>query len=361
MSALYMLPLLVGLSMPANAQDVIRVSGLSPEAAARLPDQYIIQPGDTLWDISSKFLGNSDNWPSLWSVNEQITNPHWIYPGNRIVFVAGTEIEPPGYSLAPGEPYVHEGYVTPTVYFEEGVMECGPDARFNEPLRSTQYRAPALLEDGRELDKLGSVYKARLASASQGERDLLYLELDDPGYAECGDIVSLVRRERRRVRHPEGGSRYGGLYRVLGEARILHLQDDIATAVVRRSYFEIMRGDEVAVRIPTTVELEVEPPHGSLEGVIVARLGEDENNLASQGEVVFLDRGRADGVRVGNAFYVLERRDAFIDLKKDDPRLPASVIARIVVVRVDENTSTGVVVQAAQAISTGSHVTQRLE
>ena len=89
MSVLFLLPLLVGLSQPAHAQDTIRFTGLSPEAVSQLPDQYLIQPGDTLWDISSKFLGNSENWPRLWSINEQITNPHWIYPGNRIVFEIG--------------------------------------------------------------------------------------------------------------------------------------------------------------------------------------------------------------------------------------------------------------------------------
>jgi len=360
-SVLFLLPLLVGLSQPAHAQDTIRFTGLSPEAVSQLPDQYLIQPGDTLWDISSKFLGNSENWPRLWSINEQITNPHWIYPGNRIVFVAGTEIEPPGYSLESGEPYVHEGFVTPTVYFEEGVMECGPDLRFTDHLDTAQYRAPAVLEDSRKIDLLGTVYKARRAALAQGEHDIVYLRLDDPGYAECGDVVSILHRELRRVRHPEGGARYGSMYRVSGEARILFIQDNVATAVLRRSYSEVIRGDLVTVRVPINVELEVDRPHGSLEGVIVARMNENEANLGSQGEVVFLDRGRADGVRVGNSFYVIERKDEYVDRDKEDPDLPPSVIARVVVVRVDENTSTGVIVQAARAVESGQHVTQRLE
>jgi len=356
-----MLSLLAGLTHQAQAQDVLRLTGLSPEQSASLPDQYIIQPGDTLWDISSKFFGNPDNWPRLWSINEQITNPHWIYPGNIIAFVPGTDIDPPDMSLQPGEISLHEGYSTPTVYFEEGDVECGPDLRFTEPLASAKYRAPGLMEDSREADILGKVYKARSAALAQGEHDLIYLQLDDASYSDCGDVVSIMHRKQRRVKHPNGRARYGAIYEVVGEARIIHIQDDIATAVLRRSYAEVVRGDYVAVRQPIDVELEVDEPHGSIEGTIVGRLHELETYTASTSEVVFLDRGRADGVRVGDSFFAIERRDQYIDRKKDDPKLPPSVVARIVVVRVDENSSTGVVVQASRTIETGLTITQTVE
>ncbi len=361
MTSLLMLSLLAGLSHQAQAQDVLRITGLSPEASANLPDQYIIQPGDTLWDISRKFFGKPDNWPSLWSINEQITNPHWIYPGNVIAFVPGTDLDPPDMSLQPGDISIYEGYVTPTVQFEEGEVECGPDLRFTEHLGSALYTAPGILEDSREADILGTVYKAQSAALAQGEHNIIYLELDDPSYADCGDVVSILHRKARKVKHPEGRARYGALYEVVGEARILYIQDDIATAVVRRSFAEIVRGDQVSVRVPVHMELEVSEPHGSLEGVIVARLHKLETDTASTHEVVFLDRGRADGVRVGDSFYVVQRRDEYLDRKKDDPRLPPSVTARVVIVRVDENTSTGVVVQAQRTIDVGQQVLQNLE
>src|SRR5512136_1301773 len=45
---------------------------------------YTIKKGDTLWDISAKFLKDPFLWPKLWQRNPYITNPHWIYPGNPI-------------------------------------------------------------------------------------------------------------------------------------------------------------------------------------------------------------------------------------------------------------------------------------
>ena len=45
---------------------------------------YTIKKGDTLWDLSQRFSDSPWQWPDLWKENEQIANPHWIYPGNRI-------------------------------------------------------------------------------------------------------------------------------------------------------------------------------------------------------------------------------------------------------------------------------------
>ena len=138
-----MMSLLVGMAPQALPQDFVRLGAEALQGAQDPPDIYVIQRGDTLWDISNKFLGNPHHWPRLWSINEQITNPHWIYPGNKIVFHPGTEIDPPGLSLEPGESYVHEGYITPSVFFEEGVLECGPDVRFTNEIAAATYRAPA--------------------------------------------------------------------------------------------------------------------------------------------------------------------------------------------------------------------------
>lgn len=352
-------------SADAQAQDIITLTGngvqTTPGSPAQPPDVYTVQVGDTLWDISSKFLGNPYYWPRLWSINDYITNPHWIYPGNRIIFIPGTEIEPPSMALEGEDGYVREGYSTPSVAFEEGDFQCGPDIHFNTTTARRRLRAAAYLEDRDKLETLGTLEKARTGHHFLGKWHLVYLKMDDSDSIDCGDVFSIYRKVVKKVRHPEARIRYGSLYWVIAEARVLHVQDDVAMAVIRDSYYEAQRGDIVGPRIPINVELEFQVPKGSLEGVVVARAKMEENMLAASEEVVFLDRGRSDGVRVGNSFYVVERRDEYLEADKDDAELPPSVIGRIVVVRVDESSSTGVIVDAARQIDIGARVTMLVE
>ena len=65
------------------------------------PDTYTIRPGDTLWDLSGRFLNNPWYWPKVWSFNPEITNPHWIEPGNVLKFYPSAEEAPARVEPAP--------------------------------------------------------------------------------------------------------------------------------------------------------------------------------------------------------------------------------------------------------------------
>jgi hypothetical protein len=76
---IFLLILVTMLAGAAMAQDV--------SVRSDHPDEYVVVKGDTLWDISGKFLEQPWQWPAIWHANPQIANPHLIYPGDRISLV----------------------------------------------------------------------------------------------------------------------------------------------------------------------------------------------------------------------------------------------------------------------------------
>ncbi len=70
------------------------------EWAEQHPDRYIVRKGDTLWDISARFLKKPWLWPEIWQDNPQVRNPHLIYPGDELVLSNGHVMPRPGLDRA---------------------------------------------------------------------------------------------------------------------------------------------------------------------------------------------------------------------------------------------------------------------
>ncbi len=65
------------------------------------PSTYVVQKGDTLWDISARFLTKPWLWPEIWQANPQVVNPHLIYPGD-VLSLAYLDRVQPQVTLQPG-------------------------------------------------------------------------------------------------------------------------------------------------------------------------------------------------------------------------------------------------------------------
>jgi LysM repeat protein len=94
-------------SEPAAYEPVLeRINEPVPLAAGH-PNEYVVQVGDTLWDIAGTFLKDPWYWPEIWYVNPDIVNPHLIYPGDvlGLVYIDGqprvTNVRASTYRMSP--------------------------------------------------------------------------------------------------------------------------------------------------------------------------------------------------------------------------------------------------------------------
>ena len=98
-----------------------------PEAG---PDAYIIQKGDTLWDLAARWLDDPYLWPQIWDENRYILDSHWIYPGDPLVIPGKPTVVPddgPPEAEIPDEPQAADmGYGRDTKPEIEPVPEPVP-------------------------------------------------------------------------------------------------------------------------------------------------------------------------------------------------------------------------------------------
>ena len=332
-----MLSLWIGLQVALAQQGTFIVEETETEDATM--NQYMIQPGDTLWDLAQANFGDPQYWPQLWSINEYITNPHWIYPGNAIQFTPGTTIEPPQIDIISNKEI---GYVVDQQQYGTTESLCGPDVRFDFKQPTGTFLVSGFIEDPDNLEVLGKVEASPKNQSFLIEENRVYMRLNDPEIYDCGDVVTVVRKVKRKVRHPNSYfKKYGSMYQIVGDVRILHTYGNYVVGEIRSSIQEIHRSDLVISSRPTVVQLEVDKPSGNLQGVVIDRLAQG-HSYSTERDTLFIDRGFADGVMVGDTFYIVSQRDPYLDDTKENYELPPVVIGRVVIVDVKEDSSVAV-------------------
>jgi LysM repeat protein len=321
----------------------------SASAQGEEPTVYVIQKGDTLWGLSEQFFRDSGFWPNLWSRNQQLTNPHFIFPGQRLKFYPDrVEIE--------------------TDINKEDDKSASEAPKASAPIVSKAIEEPipekTFLVSGSEgfLQSNGSLPAGFIISTYQnrqmvGEDDIVYTDIGQTSRAKVGDRFSIYKK-LDAVSHPVTNLILGHLVIPLGTLQLTELEERVSKAIVTKSYMEIGAGSFLTPYRDKKRNIPLKAAEIDLTGYIVET--QTGNKAIASGDVAFLDMGKTNGLAVGNLLYVV--RDVTPDQRfMDVPvgRFPSEVIGAMVIVDSGETTSTALVVKSIDTIYRGDRVEMR--
>jgi len=309
---------------------------------------HTVVAGDTLWDLSAKYLGSPWKWTEVWERNRFITNPHYIYPGIQVVIV------PPGAreialgqkpKSAPG-PAESAAAVAPSA---EAIKPAVPAPRvpYLDIKPSDFVRAG---EFSREAPKgIGNIKGGKEPKVGFVEGDTVYLSLRK--VIPSGQLLGVYR-----VRGPidSSGKRSvsGYVTYLIGVIQAVPNVDGQATARVRQSFEDLTRADLISEEIPAYTPVRIEPgADGIPSSVITGRL---ENKELAQGDFIYLDQGASAGVAVGNVFRLfVPTGEAAGASSSSGSGTVLFEVARAVVVRVSPDFSTAYVASGSESFAAG--------
>lgn len=337
--------------LPDDFVDPGETGGFQPGPA---PQLHVVRSGDTLWDICFLYFNNPWEWPRVWSYNPEITNPHWIYPGDRV------RLYPDGQGpIGTAEP--SDAPVDGDDPTELSEVDAERPARPRQD--GVKLRQLTFVEQDRR-DAAFTIVGAVEERSMLSEGDSVYLEYPSRRPPEEGKRYTIYT-ETNPVRHPNGQQIIGSYARILGELQVVSVREGKrARAFITDSVDVIERGNKVGTLQRTLTTVAPKRNEVDLQGTIVALVGEEQ--LIGQNQVIFVDKGKDDGLEAGNRMFVVRRGDALESPRsanpsvgQDDRRFPARAIGEIMIVEAGKKVSTALVTLALREFGVGDGVMMR--
>lgn len=288
---------------------------------------HIIIRGDTLWGLAETNLRDPYLWPRIWDQNRYILDSHWIYPGDPIVMpgpvtVIADETAPAGAPVDEDGDGIESPVETAMAPPEPG----GSPRRspWTKPDPDSAADPSEMLCSGRIV---GDDWKndAFVFAAEEEQRetfgpgDIVYINQGLSHGVKPGDRFHVVHREHK-VKHPVSNDTVGYMLRRMATVQVLVAQAETATVEIIDGCDVVMRGYELEPyqdlvsprRRETGLARYGVEDNGRARGHVI--FGEDDTIEVAEGDIVYIDLGRGDGIEPGDYFMIF--RD---DLTDDDP------------------------------------------
>lgn len=323
-------------AVPAQYEPVLeRVSEPVPLAAGH-PNEYVVQVGDTLWDIAGTFLKDPWFWPEIWYVNPDIENPHLIYPGDvlGLVTIDGqtriTNVRASTYRMSPQARITPLSQAVASIPFEDVAAFLSSGIILEKDQADA---LPYMLETRGDhlIASAGNEIYVRGVGGDLPSTRYNIVHIGDPMYDPDDD--RLIGYHGIMV--GEGSLRRGG---------------DPATVALTRTNQEAIMGDRL---IPAAVDVPLNffprSPSSNIDGSIIHVVG--GVSQIGQYMVVVMNRGSSNGLSVGDVLSVFQAGQVIKDrVNGGDVKLPDENAGTVMVFKTYDRISYGLVMEATDAI-----------
>ena len=369
----------------AAAAFIVATYAAAAEMSGSHPDTYVVKRGDTLWDISGKFLRKPWLWPEIWQANPQIKNPHLIYPGDvislayldRVALQPGPREDAPigAVPLSEIEPFLKNLRVVDS--FEHLPRVIGLE---EDRLRSAGGQLVYVL--GMEASQVGQRFAVvrptqrytHTRFVSDGSYETYREDLDFRGKRLGSQTIDWDRSWNSAAL--DTGAQLGLLGYELAQVSVGTLTrgvvpgSDASTLTLEGNGYEVRVGDRLIPVEAQPYDLQFFPhvpkvlqPEGRLQIAAVA------NAWTSGGprDVVAISGGSREGIDNGAVFSVWRKGSHVIDRQvhpesshptearhgRGDVKLPDEYAAHVMVFRTFEKVSYGLVMEGSKPARVG--------
>jgi len=293
---------------------------------------YSIQKGDTLWDLSHRFLDSPWQWPDMWSENSQIANPHRIYPGNRIRLFQRKDVA--------------------------RWVDTDLDKEVVEKKDPLYYFYPSI-------DKIGFIKKEPVT-----HRGTIIEVKDDKKIISKGDLVYIrpnedtsfipgnkftVYRTLKPLRERRTNSYIGIQHYLTGIVEITKIEPKFAVARVVQSFRSIEVNDLLMPYVKRSPKIILTESKKELKGKII--VSEEHASIIGDNTVAFIDKGNKDGVKPGQMYTIFYQEKKRLDPKtKGDVYLTPVYFGTLIVLHTEETTSAVFLTSAEKSIYPGADI-----